>query len=223
MNCIPSSIVEITTFRESLYRFFSECLLRPPAGALAASWRDRGWRASLLRLLDLPDSLMPGDEELRKETALAVEHARLFVVPTSHTCPFEFYHRAGDRTVEDTGYGPLLASSAAVQQIYRSWGLCPEMETQEVPDHAATELRFMAMLVSLERQLRVGGNDEPLANILRAQADFLDSHILAWFPAWMATVRASARLPYYRSLIEILSRFLDVDRNTLELTSADQR
>jgi TorA maturation chaperone TorD len=73
----------------------------------------------------------------------------------------------------------------------------------------------MAMLVALERQVRATGDDEPLNPILRAQADFLDQHILAWFPTWMATVQAVARLPYYRSLVEVLSRFLEVDRNTL--------
>jgi TorA maturation chaperone TorD len=90
------------------------------------------------------------------------------------------------------------------------------METEEVSDHAATELRFMAMLVALERQVRAAGDDGLLAATLRAQADFLDEHILAWFPAWTATVKARARLPYYRSLVDVLLRFLEVDRNTLE-------
>lgn len=216
MKTNPTAIEEVTAFRESLYYFFSECVLRPPTGALAASWQDSEWRASLLRLLDLPASLLPTDGELGDATELAVEHARLFVVPSTHTCPFEFYHLAGGRVAQDAGFGPLLASSAAVQQIYRSWGLRPEMETDEVPDHAATELHFMAMLVALERHVRAAGDDGSLAVILRAQADFLDEHILAWFPAWMPTVQARARLPYYRSLIDVLSRFLEVDRNTLE-------
>ena len=216
MNTRPAPVQEITAFRESLYYFLSECLLRSPTGTLAASWQDSEWRASLLRLLDLPASLLPSHAELGDVTELAVEYAQLFVVPSTHTCAFEFYHRAGGRVAENTGFGPLLASSAAVQQIYRSWGLRPEMETEEVPDHAATELRFMAMLVALERQARTAGDDGPVAATLRAQADFLDEHVLAWFPAWMATVRAQARLPYYRSLVEVLSRFLEVDRKTLE-------
>ena len=215
MKTDATAIQEVTAFRESLYPFFSECFLRSPAGTTAAAWQDPEWRASLLRLLDLPASHLPSTGELGDATELAVEYAHLFVVPATHTCPFEFYHRARVRAAEDAGFGPLLASSAAVQQIYHSWGLRPEMETEEVSDHAATELRFMAMLVALERQVRAAGDDGLLAATLRAQADFLDEHILAWFPAWTATVKARARLPYYRSLVDVLLRFLEVDRNTL--------
>jgi len=211
-----ADVQEITTFRESLYRLFSECLLRPPGGAVAAAWQDPEWRGSLARLLDLPLSILPRNGELSDELELATEFARLFVVPATMTCPFESYHRI-PWPVEDAAYGSLLACAThRVQQIYRSWRARPEAETEEVPDHAATELRFMAMLVALERQVRAAGDDGLLAATLHAQADFLDEHILAWFPAWMATVQARARLPYYRSLVEVLLRFLEVDRNTLE-------
>jgi TorA maturation chaperone TorD len=91
------------------------------------------------------------------------------------------------------------------------------VESEEVPDHAATELLFMAMLVAIERQLRAVGDDRELASVLRAQTAFLDQHILAWFPGWTATVQARALLPFYRSLVQLLTRFLEVDRNTLQL------
>ncbi len=218
MKPAPPDVQEITAFRESLYRFFSDCLLRPPVDRAAAAWRDPEWRAGLLRLLDLPPSewspnLDPGDGQ-----ALAAEHARLFLVPATQTCPFESYHRTPRPVAEEVALGPLLGSAAAaVHQAYRSWGLRPEAETEEVPDHAATELRFMGMLVAIERHLRSRGADGPLVAVLRAQADFLDQHILAWFPAWIATVQARARLPFYRALVHLLARFLEVDRRTLEL------
>ena len=112
---------EITTFRESLYRFFSECLLRPPGGAVAAAWQDPEWRASLARLLDLPLSILPRNGELGDDMELATDFARLFVVPATMTCPFEFYYRIPSPVPEDAAYGPLLAcATQKVQQAYRS-------------------------------------------------------------------------------------------------------
>lgn len=217
----PPDVQEIARFRESLYRFFSDCLLRPPTDHAVAAWQDPAWRAGLRRLLDLPSSdlLPPLDPDERE--MLAAEHARLFLVPATQTCPVEFYHSAGRPLAEDGPYGRLLASAVAARDVYRSWKLRPEMETEEVPDHAATELRFMAMLVAMERQLRASGDEAQLASVWRAQASFLDQHILVWFPRWTATVQARALLPFYRCLVQLLIRFLELDRSTLgELAGA---
>lgn len=223
MTSEPPDAREITAFRESLYRFFSDCLLRPPQDSAAAAWRDPEWRAALLRLLDLPPSALPPDLELGDGEMLAAEHARLFLVPATQTCPFESYHRTPRPVTEEgvVAFGPLPGKATiAVHKTYGSWGLRPEQETEEVPDHAATELRFMAMLVGIEGQIRTGEDDGQLNAVLSAQADFLDQHILAWFPVWTATVQARARLPFYRTLVHLLVRFLQTDRHTLELLVA---
>lgn len=216
MKTEAQDIQEIAAFRESLYRFFSDCLLRPPANHIAAAWQDPEWREGLLRLLDLPSADFAPSLDLADSQALAAEHARLFLVPATQTCPFESYHRAGEMAPGKPLSGPLLAgAAAAVRQVYRSWRLRPEAETEEVPDHAATELRFMAMLIAMERQQRAAGDHDALHRALRAQAEFLDAHIMAWVPTWTAIVQARAHLPFYRSLLQLLARFLEVDRGTL--------
>ncbi len=75
----------------------------------------------------------------------------------------------------------------------------------------------MSVLVAIEAQLRASGADKELAGVLQAQKEFLDRHILAWLPAWMAVMRVRARLPFYRALVYLLQQFLEVDRRTLEL------
>lgn len=214
MKVAPYDLKEITAFRESLYHFFSESLLRPPDDRALAVWRDAEWRSALLRLLDLPSVSLPSDSELGSGKELAAEHARLFHVPATQTCPFESYHRATQHS--DSGH--LRANrTAEVLQVYRSWGLRPELLTEEVPDHAATQLLFMGKLISLESQLRAEGDDRQLTSALRAQKSFLDEHILVWFPAWITEVKKRAPHPFYRSVAQLLARFLEVDRNTLGL------
>lgn len=218
MTSVSSNIQEILTFRESLYRFFSECLLRPPSGSVAVAWRDAEWRGAFARLLDLLPSALPSVAELDDGKALAVEHARLFLLPATQTCPFQSYHEVTQAAAQDEGFRASPAgTAAAVQRVYRSWGLCPEEQTEEVSDHAATELRFMAMLVAIEGRVRANGAGGPLCAVLSAEADFLDQHILNWFPAWTALVQARARLPFYPALVHLLMRFLEMDRHTLEL------
>jgi len=110
-----------------------------------------------------------------------------------------------------------MSAVAQVAELYRSWGLDPAAETNEVPDHAATLLRFMALLIGVEGRLREQKEEAGLAAVLRQQAEFLDSHILSWFPRWLDRMRQSARMPFYRVLADLLERFLEKDRRTLGL------
>ncbi len=219
MKADTPAMADIAALRECLYRLFSACLLGAPTSWVREAFRNPEWRAALGRLLDCPTSTLSRD--LLQEGspyALAVEHAALFLVPASQTLPFESAYAAGPQSATLMG-----VTAGQVAQIYRSWGLNPAAETHELPDHAATMLLFMALLIRAEMHLRNQKDEAGLGAVLRQQAEFLDQHILTWFPRWLDRVRQSARLPFYRVLADLLERFLEKDGRTLGVAPASCR
>jgi len=219
MRSLNNTFEEITPFRESVYRLFSGCLLHAPSTELCPLFEDREWRESARILLGAES------EELCRDLAneadverLAIEHAALFVVPgPQQTFPFETSYRERRVVGEESRPGRMLGYTAVqVQRAYLEWGLPTDLDTDEVPDHAGVELRFMALLAAAERLTRNYADTRYRAAILRAEADFLRSHILEWFPQWLACVHQRARWPFYKSLATMLRRFLEAERNTLD-------
>ncbi|MBI3694344.1 MAG: molecular chaperone TorD family protein [Acidobacteria bacterium] len=209
---------EITAFRGSVYQIFSECILRPPTREILAVFANAEWRESACALLGPEVRNLCTDLAPRQEAEyLAVEHSALFVVPgPQQTFPYETNYREKRVLNGESRPGLRLGRAASeVVKTYQEWGMRADLETDELPDHAGVELRFMSMLVAAEG-LAWEAHAEPSAvSLQQAQSGFLDRHVLQWFPQWLQFVHQRARRPFYRSASLVLQGFLETEKVTL--------
>lgn len=219
MNPGNISPAEIAAFRESVYQLFSRCLLQPPSKELRSQFQDPEWRQSARILLGAESENLCRDFAHEADVErLAVEHASLFVVPgPQQTFPFETSYRESSVVDGHSRPGRMLGYTALqIQRTYLGWGMPTDLYTDELPDHAGVELRFMALLASAERLTRNRVDKRCSGAILRAEAEFLDDHILQWFPQWLECVHQRARWPFYRSGAMLLRNFLEAEKVTLD-------
>lgn len=145
------------------------------------------------------------------------EFMDLFVVPNPrYVAPYESVYR--DRwlieptsgTEPGTSPAPLAVerllmgeSTVAVREAYLQMGVLPE---EDLPDHIANELRFMAHLWA--REAEADGEAPALAD-LRQQ--FREEHLLKWIGQLREKVAERERLGYYGVALEVAEAVLQGD------------
>jgi len=133
------------------------------------------------------------------------EYIRLFEVGRRGGAPCPLYggHYSSDR----------LRTLESLIRFYNFFGL----QTHEglMPDHVSVELEFMQYLAEKEADAT---DQRQRASLRRAQSDFLDTHLNAWWPQLVERVRRQRTMPFYRSLAELTLRFLKADRKYLDCT-----
>ncbi len=143
----------------------------------------------LSRVFAYPDTL-PASEDLARIglprtpqeapqalTALQAEYVRLFVnsLPEVPCPPYGSFY------LEKTLMGE---STLRLKKLYASYG----WQTDELPDHFAVELEFLAMLVAL-------GEDAAV----QEDINFLWDHLHLWAPAFLDRVADNDRSGFYRA------------------------
>ncbi len=188
--------------------------LAPPAAAEDQEWildardlaqlaessglEDRG-RAALLRRTG---ALFRGTSQER----LRGEHARLF--EAAQVCP-----------PNETAYvrrdkGAIIADIAG---FYRAFGFTIAPGPGEKNDHVVAELQFAALLLVLLAGARGRDERENEQVTARALASFAEDHLDAWLDVFCERLAATADLPPYAELADLLrtSWELVVERNAL--------
>jgi DMSO reductase family type II enzyme chaperone len=131
---------------------------------------------------------------------LAVEYTRLFDVgPSGPPCPLYggLYGGARMKTMEEA------------VRFYNHFGLKLADQPRELPDHLTTELEFLHYLAFREAQSLQGDGDP--APYQRAQRDFVGRHPGRWVPKLRERLDAQKPAAFFRELIRLLERFLDVE------------
>jgi TorA maturation chaperone TorD len=169
-----------------------------PENATVAATKDaatyavlsRCWRAPTAELVDALeqgalDDVVPGVADVDLEE-LRTAYTRLLVGPgEGQVPPYESVYRDGE---PDDQHGPVLGpSTQAVEQWYRSYGLEPDEEYTDLPDHVATELEFLAYLAEH------GERD--------ACEQFLEEHVRQWLDEFLDAVSARTNHPFYEGLV----------------------
>lgn len=188
--------------RKNLYAFLANVLTsRPTADSV-------GRVRQMAEVLGIPcrEAWPIGD--------LEQEYVELFVVPNPrYVAPYESVYRdAWLLPVAHDPESPFAArsrmikglvmgeSTAAVQECYRDAGLVP---SEELPDHIANELRFMAYLWERETQTpQEGGRYATL------RARFRDEHLLKWVGQLHDRILESERLRYYSVALKLAELIL---------------
>lgn len=147
---------------------------------------------ALSRLFSYPQGY-PGDEDLKKIgmatdimpfsaslslEPLQAEYVRLFIngLPETVCPPYGSYY------LEGTLMGD---STATLRDLYADYGFY----TDEMPDHIAVELEFLALLYMAPKQ---EGSGESI--------DFLLGHLRSWTPRFFKQVEMNDTVGFFRDL-----------------------
>lgn len=143
---------------------------------------------------------------------LRPEATRLFVGAPNPVCsPYEGVWRA-----EDDGVQPLMfvnPHSMDVERFCRACGLGRPEGTNEPLDHAATEFELTCLLASVVAGIAepvVPEVDLPGGSARAACEEFFDEHQSAWMRGFSQRLESEARLPFYRSVAQLISAYLDL-------------
>lgn len=190
--------------REDLCRFLAACFYQPgPEFAeeklfdsmLAAATRIHPELAAQVRRL--------GEAFAAEGTEhLLIDYTRLFLGPT-HTLarPYGSVWLEGENVV-------MGESTMAVQALYREGGFDIGAEFREPPDHIASELEFLYLLMFRENEAQREGKPDALEATTALRKRFLDEHLGRWAGPFLAAVKAGAETDFYRQLAELTQRFV---------------
>ncbi len=192
--------------RERIYAFLAGVFSSPPTAD--------GLRALSQMALTLGISC-PEGLSLRE---LDREFMDLFVVPNPrYVAPYESVYRdrwqLGPGGESESGEGPdhrgmagplMGESTMGVRQVYLQVGILPK---EELPDHIANELRFMAY--TWARQGEAQAAEAPAWAELRER--FRREHLLLWIGQLREKVAERERLGYYRAALQLVEVVLQED------------
>ncbi len=144
------------------------------------------------------------------------EFMELLVVPNPrYVAPYESVFRdqwllpaVAKRGSDPSEGGPTIKglvmgeSTLAVRQCYLGAGVLP---AEDLPDHIANELRFLACLCSREAEAPPGQRQA----LVELRADFCRQHLLQWIAQLRDKVAARERLGYYSAAVKLVETLLE--------------
>jgi len=174
---------------------------------------DEGFRRGLEELRRWADESHKKD---RKSvlTELKVDYAALFVGPGHLLAPpWESVYLTEERL---TFGEPTLE----VREFYLRHGLQYERKNLEPDDHFGLELKFMAMLITRERQYLTDGDQEKADELVGEQLAFLREHLMKWADNFTDDVINHCQTSYFRGFALIARSFLHWDYALLRSSKA---
>ncbi len=146
---------------------------------------------------------------------LSVDEALQFSAPWEEVDPefIETFDMSPTGAVPCPLYEGLVRRDQTRQEVfedllrfYEHFGVSFREEQREYPDRLCVELEFVAYLAQAERQaLESGRQPRPLR---LAQRDFLERHLLAWFPLVNQKIPNATGEPFYVRAGSSLGRLL---------------
>jgi len=142
--------------------------------------------------------------------ALQVEYTYLFInaVPRVPAPPYASAY---------TGQGLLMAEPAeAALQAYREAGLALAKNYQDLPDHLAAELEFLAWL-GLQAVSAYEKGEKHEGNQWEEKGKaFLSRQVTPWLPEFCRRVEEASRVSFYRELVRLAAVLLRELRETVK-------
>lgn len=204
--------------RSRLYQLFAMLFVYPDDDWVAAirAGEVANRMAELCGALDIAEPLQPDGAALADAGAadeanddLAVEYTRLF-----DTGPISLYggHNHGTR----------MQVMEEVLRFHDHFGLAPNPQQNELPDHLVSELEFMHYLCYQEAQA-TDATEEMAAPYRRAQRDFLERHLGRWATQLHERLVEQQALPFFSEATRLLSAFLVEEMQRLEIAAPAPR
>ena len=142
---------------------------------------------------------------------LGQEFTRLFIGPGSHISAHESIF-----TEIDGGTSALWGKKTVeVKNFIETTGLGYESEYTGIPDHISVELEFMQKLAAWEAEKWAEHDRKNAEYCGSVQHMFLELHLSRWLPSFCDAVMEQAKLPFYRSMAELVKNYLEVERQSI--------
>jgi len=208
-------ILSQAVLRQALYKLFATLFLYPGEEIIlslksyaeelnsnSSAWKKYMFAEKLSNLVDQILDIHPSDIK-----TIVDEYNRLFSIKPA-VSPYETSYLAKSGQSQ-----PLIA--AELSGIYSQAGLEVSAESNDFPDHIATELEFMSFLCALEIDAIRQEDSQMLSIAQKDQIDFVSKHLSLWYPefAKKAFQEVDAKL-IYRALVECVFAFM---RNELSI------
>ena len=221
MPCAPaSSATELAGAKvaAALWGTLARGLLRPTV-ELAADVRSGAYAGTLAALLDegADERLAQAMEVLRAYGAVAadpartdddvrleleIDYNRLFVGPGKLLAPpYESFYAS--EAMGGEGGRLRTEDEFAVKMAYAVNGYAMPEVFVDLPDHAAIELDFLALLARDEVAAWEAGEAERALELQREADAFAAQHPACWFASCAARVDAGSRLGFYPAVMRI--------------------
>lgn len=142
-----------------------------------------------------------------KARVAAVDYTSMFMAPMKKRIvakPYESIYTSAMKQV-------WQEETMVVRRIYLKHGLLPKDVMREPEDHIGYELDFMGRLS--ERIFRAAKRKkfDKAKEVIEAQREFLEDHLLKWVPEFSRRVRQHASTDYFRGLGMVLPAYLNLD------------
>ncbi len=140
------------------------------------------------------------------------DHVRLFIgVGKIPAPPWESVYFSEKRLI-------FQEQTLQVREWYARFGLQLERVNHEPDDQVGLEMLFVAHLAIEAAKAINEDKQETFAELLQAQRDFLQEHLLLWGPVWAKNVKKEAGTDFYRGLAYLTHGALIAATEQLEIT-----
>lgn len=142
-------------------------------------------------------------------TDLAIDYVRTFighgVDGFSAAYPFESVYTSEKRLLMQEARDEVLMA-------YRANKLDKSEDWKDSEDHIALELEFMRTLAERSAAALREGNDDMASELLAAQKNFLEEHLISWVPMMTSDMKKFSCTDLYQGLAYLTDGFLEEDR-----------
>lgn len=210
----------LARWRGGVYRLLAQALLFPTPVRLermakAAVRQKRAGRAFAgLAVYPLWRSLLRSVRQAVRQTdVVQVEFSRLFVAGCDGCTPNESHQLA-------LGPAEAAALTAALEREYAEEGVTVHPAAGELPDHAAVEMEFLALLCDRESAAWRDRQEAEGRRLLLRQRQFLRQHLGLWVPRFARQVRRADPRGWYGEVAGTAATFIHHDQDLVELLLA---
>lgn len=102
---------------------------------------------------------------------------------------------------------------------YHRYGLGRSERYHECEDHVALEFEFFAFLIGKYLDASASGQAASAEQLLAAQRDFMQGHLVNWVPAFCRHVNLRAKTDFYRGLAQLTAAYVKRDFAALKETA----
>ena len=146
-------------------------------------------------------------------TQLAVDYVRAFIGSGndgfSAAYPYESVYTSPKRLMMQDARDEVLV-------LYRAFGLDKQESWKEGEDHIALELEFEQILCERAIVAYEAGDEDECLKLLLSQRNFLEDHLLAWYPMMAADLQKFPQTDFYKGLGMLTDGYLRNDREFLD-------
>ncbi len=205
---------QIAANRAALYRWFALAFFAPPTESDVVDMREGKTQYLLYALAASPGAnlgvqamgdVLTSGTPTEVASALGAAHAKLFYGVGGHETASPY------RSVYSSERGVLCQQATAeMERVLRQHRLRVEDKVCEPSDHLSIQLETMAQLAL--RYVESAGNCcSALSTLQSEQAEFLNTQLLSWLPAFTRRVVAVDDLGFHAGLAIALQAVLEQD------------